>query len=72
MNVRLLERLVALAAVALLATLGSLALVRAGDRQGEPADAPARQGGPTRSVMERWYEAPVEVYGHGCCGRAPE
>ena len=65
MNPELLRRQMALAAVALVATLGSLALDRAeaGDGGGGGPDepVPAAQG--------RWYEAVVGTYGPGLYGR---
>jgi len=61
----LLERQVALAGVALLATLGSLALGRA------EAKEPASQGAvqPAPPAAGRWYEATVGAYGPGFYGR---
>ena len=66
MNAKLLERQVALAGVALLAVLGSLALGRAG-----AADAPEVLGAvpPAPPAVGRWYEAPVGAYGPGFYGR---
>lgn len=57
MRGQLLERLLALAAVALLATLVSLALVRDGD--GEDGGAAS----PTPTVSETWTDAPAGPVG---------
>jgi rare lipoprotein A (peptidoglycan hydrolase) len=62
-NVRLLERQVALGGIALLAALGSLALDRP---PSEEQAAPERRPPP---VAGRWYEAAVGVYGPGFFGR---
>lgn len=63
MNPKLLQRQVALAAVALVATLGSLALGRAAAGDGESGAAE------TPSVLGRWYEAVVGTYGPGLYGQ---
>jgi hypothetical protein len=62
-NPKLLQRQVALAAVALVATLGSLALDRAeaGDGAGRAEAVPPVRG--------RWYEAVVGTFGPGLYGR---
>jgi hypothetical protein len=65
-NAKLLERQVALAGVALLAVLGSLALGRA-----DPGEAPSASEAvpPAPPAVGRWYEAPVGAYGPGFYGR---
>jgi rare lipoprotein A len=62
-NPRLLQRQVALAAVALVAALGSLALHRAvvGDRAARTDGVPP--------VRAKWYEAVVGTFGPGLYGR---
>jgi rare lipoprotein A len=62
-NPELLQRQVALAAVALVATLGSLALDRAEAGGGDDG----RTSAPT--VVGRWYEAVVGTYGPGLYGK---
>ena len=62
MRARLLERQLALAGVALLATLGSLALSRAG----EPDTARGPDDVPPAGA---WYSATVGTYGEGVFGR---
>ena len=66
MNAKLLERQVALAGVALLAAVGSLALGREA-----PVDAPEVpvSAEPAPPAVGRWYEAPVGTYGPGFYGR---
>jgi hypothetical protein len=65
-NGRLVERQVALAAVALLAVLGGLALAR--------SDAPDEPSPPPRAltVAVPWNQAAVAVYGPGFYGRTTE
>jgi hypothetical protein len=62
-NPKLLQRQVALAAVALVATLGSLALDRAEAGEGGGGD------GGVPPVRGKWYEAVVGTYGPGLYGR---
>jgi rare lipoprotein A (peptidoglycan hydrolase) len=65
-NVELLQRQVALAAVALVAMLGSLVLGHEA-----PGGAPsAAEEAKTVRVAGKWYEATVGVYGPGLFGRA--
>jgi len=64
-NGKLLERQVALAGIALLATLGSLALGRAEAK--EPTNPRAVE--PAPPAAGRWYEATVRAYGPGFYGR---
>ena len=66
MNAKLLERQVALAGVALLAALGSLAL---GRESAPEAVAPPVAAEPAPPAVGRWYEAPVGTYGPGFYGR---
>jgi hypothetical protein len=65
-NAKLLERQVALAGVALLAALGSLALGRSG-AESAPEALPVVP--PAPPAVGRWYEAPVGTYGPGFFGR---
>jgi rare lipoprotein A (peptidoglycan hydrolase) len=60
----LLERQAALAAVALIAVLGSVAFDRA-----RAQDAAAEEQRPQPPVAGRWYEAAVGTYGPGFFGR---
>ncbi len=68
MNAALLERQVALAAVALLAALGVLVL----DRPAAPPEPTAVAEPAMPPVAGKWYEAAVGVYGPGLYGRATE
>jgi len=61
----LIERQAALAAVALLAALASLALTR-GDGTTAPGSAPV---GPAETSGETWYDATVGTYGPGLYGQ---
>ena len=67
MNRRLLERLLALGAVALLAALVGLALQRA--TEPGPSSPPPVVAPP---VAGRWYEAAVGTYGPGLFGRTTD
>ena len=67
MNRRLLERLLALGAVALLAALVGLAVQRASEP--EPSPPPPIVAPP---VAGRWYEAAVGTYGPGLFGRTTD
>ena len=66
MSGALVERQAALAAVALLAALASLALTRGGDSTPAPADS-SPSAGPAGT--ETWYDATVGTYGPGLYGR---
>ena len=68
MNAELRERQVALAGVALLAALASLAL----GRSSEPAPEAVAPLPPPPPVAGRWYEAAVGTYGPGFYGRTTE
>lgn len=64
MNAKLLERQLALAAVAILAMLGTLAFDRTG-----AVDAAGEEVAEQPPVAGRWYEAAVGTYGPGFFGR---
>ena len=61
MNTHLVERQILLAGVALVATLATLALHRAGVGAEQPSDA-------TAPVAGRWYDATVGTFGRGAYG----
>jgi hypothetical protein len=63
------ERQIALAGIALVSALGSLALTRSNEGDAPPASAVARA---VPSAAETWSEAAVGTYGPGLYGRTTE